>query len=79
MSDYAHSGRRSKAFVETNSIESRLLFVACWILFFIRAVVSRMIPGHLQTAVNKSGRRESVFSEAKTAASVCVTSSFIGL
>lgn len=78
MSDYAHNGRRSKAFMATNSVESRVMFVACWLLFLARAVISRMVPWRTQSIFKRSGRKESIFSEARTAASVCVTSSFIG-
>ncbi len=79
MSDYAHSGRRSRALIESKSIESRVLFVACWVLFLARAVISRLVPWRTQSVFKRSDRRESIFSEARTAASVCVTSSFIGL
>ncbi len=79
MSDYAHSGRRSKVLIEAGSLESRLMFAVCWVLFLVRAVVGRMMPWRHPAGIVQSGRRESIFSEASTAASVCVSSSFIGL
>ena len=33
MSDYVHTGRRSKGFVENGTIELRLMFGACYVLF----------------------------------------------
>ena len=76
MSDYVHSHHRSKGFGEGGSVESRVIFVALWIVFFARAVVSRMLPWRAQ---KKSADGESVFSEARTAAAVCLASSFVGL
>lgn len=75
MSDYVHSGRRS---AKGKSIESHIMFAVCWVLFLARAIVGRIVPSRSQAVVGTSGRRESIFSEARTAASVSVTSSFIG-
>ena len=37
MSDYVHDGSRSKISVESRTIESRLMFGACYVLFLFRA------------------------------------------
>lgn len=79
MSDYVHNGRRSRVLVESKTIESRVMFGACFVLFLVRAVVARMTPWRKQAMFKRSGHRESIFSEASTAASVCVSSSFMGL
>ncbi len=77
MTDYAHGSPRSTAFIERHSIESRVMFVACWILFLARAVILRTV--HWRSGVDRESHKESILSEASTAASVCVTSAFIGL
>jgi hypothetical protein len=74
MSEYVHTGRRSKVLPESAAIESRVMFGACYALFLVRAVATRAMPWR-----RKSGSHESVFSEAHNAASVLVTSSFMGL
>jgi hypothetical protein len=74
MSEYVHTGRRSKVLPESAAIESRVMFGACYALFLVRAVVTRAMPWR-----SKSGNHESVFSEAHKAAGVLVTSSFMGL
>ena len=74
MSDYAHSGLRSRT-PASAARESRVMFGACYALFLVRAVATRAMPWRRRN----SGAHESVFSEASTAASVLVTSSFMGL
>ena len=44
MSDYVHDGPRSKMSVENTTIESRLMFCVCYVLFLFRAVLSRLMP-----------------------------------
>lgn len=75
MSEYVHSGRRFSLLPEGADKECRVIYGACYALFLIRAVVTRVIPWR----ANKSSNRESVFSEASKAASVLATSSFMGL
>jgi hypothetical protein len=74
MSEYVHTGRRSKVLPESAAIESRVMFGACYALFLVRAVTTRAMPWR-----RKPGNHETVFSEAHNAASVLVTSSFMGL
>ena len=78
MSDYADTGRRSKGLVASWNIESRLMFGACYLLFLLRAVLTRLMPWR-RPRPRCSGRRESIFSEASSAARVLVASSFMGL
>ncbi len=82
MSDYVHTGRRAKIFTEHRSIESRLMFGAFYLLFLMRAIATRLVPWRRNVADTDAGhlrRRESVFSEASSAASVLIGSSFMGL
>ncbi len=79
MSDYVHSGRRSKSFAERKGIESRLMFGACYLLFLFRAAVTRLVPWRSQARFRELRVRESIFREASSAASVMVASSFMGL
>jgi len=82
MSDYVHTGRRAKIFTEHRTIESRLMFGAFYMLFLIRAIATRLVPWRRTAANTDVGhlrRRESVFSEASSAASVLIGSSFMGL
>ena len=74
MSDYVYTGRRSRVLNANAAIESKLIFGACYVLFLVRAIVSRALPWRKQ-----SGQHQSVFSEAHNAASVLVTSSFMGM
>ncbi|ABE40974.1 hypothetical protein [Rhodopseudomonas pseudopalustris] len=74
MSDYVHTGRRSRVLHDNAAVECRLMFGACYALFLIRAVVTRAMPWRKTTE-----QRESVFGEAHNAASVLVTSSFMGM
>jgi hypothetical protein len=79
MSDYVHTGRRSRQSAENRTVESRLMFGACYLLFLVRAVVSRLMPWRKGEAFGQSHIRESIFREASSAASVLVASSFMGL
>lgn len=74
MSDYVHTGRRSRVLPDSAAFECRLMFGACYALFLTRAIVARAMPWR-----KKSGSQELVFSEAHNAASVLVTSSFMGM
>ena len=79
MSDLVDTGRRSKGLVANWNVESRLMFGACYLLFLVRAVLARVVPWHRTVAFESSGRRESIFKEASSAARVLVASSFMGL
>jgi hypothetical protein len=74
MSDYVHTDRRSRLLQDHAAIECRLMFGACYVLFLIRAIVTRLMPWR-----PKAGQHQSVFGEAHNAASVMVTSSFMGM
>jgi hypothetical protein len=74
MSDCVQTGRRSRVIPDSAAFESRVMFGACYALFLIRAVVQRAMPWR-----KRSGRDESIFGEAHSAASVLVTSSFMGM
>lgn len=78
MSDVVHSDHRARAPV-SRTIESRAMFAACYLLFLVRAVVHRAMPWRRPHAFGGAVRRESIFREAASAASVLVTSSFMGL
>ena len=75
MSDYVHTGRRAKIFTEHRSIESRLMFGAFYLLFLMRAIATRLVPWRRNVADTDVGnlrRRESVFSEASSAAKTAI-------
>jgi hypothetical protein len=78
MSDYVHTGRRSKISSES-TIESRLMFAACYVLFLLRAVATRLMPWHRKPNFERPGSRQSIFAEARSEAGTIVTSSFMGL
>jgi hypothetical protein len=78
MSDYVHNDR-ARLPAPNRTIESRAMFFACYPLFLFRAVLYRVMPWRRPHAFGAVVRRESIFSEASTAASVLVTSSFMGL
>ena len=78
MSDFAHSDHRSKLSHPEWGIESRMMFAACYLLFLARAIVKRALPWR-RAPLFRSTARESIFSEASSAAGVLVTSSFMGL
>ena len=77
MSDYAHSGRRSKTLAEHRTIEYRLMFGACYLLSLASAIVGRLTPW--RKASGQPRVRQSIFREASSAAGVWVASSFMGL
>ena len=79
MSDYAHSDRRAKLMVQHWTLESRVMFAACYLLFLVRAVLHRVMPWRRSYAFGAAPRRESIFHEAHNAASVLVSSSFMGM
>jgi hypothetical protein len=79
MSDYVHTGRRSKLSVENGTVESRLMFAACYVLFLLRAIALRLLPWHKQEVPARSSHRKSIFAEARSEAGTIVTSSFMGL
>jgi len=79
MSDYVHTGRRTKIHGEGRTIESRLMFGACYVLFLFRAIVKRLMPWRKGAAFGTSRTSESIFKEASGAASMMVASSFMGL
>ena len=79
MSDYVHSGRRSKTSVESGAIESRLIFGACYVLFLFWAAATRLMPWRKQADFDGSSDRRSIFAEARSEAGTIVTSSFMGL
>jgi hypothetical protein len=79
MSDYVDTGRRAKGLVSSWNIESRLMFGACYLLFLLRAMLTRVMPWRRAAAFDPAGRPESIFKEASSAAHVLVASSFMGL
>ena len=78
MSDYAY-GDRPRTQGANKSVETRVMFGACYMAFMLRAVVARLIPWRKRAAFDQSRNRESIFTEARTAAGTIVTSSFMGL
>jgi hypothetical protein len=79
MSDFVHSDSRPRTVIPNWTIESRLMFAACYLLFLARAVLHRVMPWRRPNAFGGAGRRETIFREAASAAAVLVTSSFMGL
>ena len=77
MSDYVHSGRRSKNLTEHRTIEYRLMYGACYLLSLASAIVARLTPW--RKASGQARARQSIFREASSAAGVWVGSSFMGL
>ena len=55
------------------------MFGACYVLFLFSAVATRLMPWHKQADFGRSGRRKSIFAEARSEAGIVVTSSFMGL
>lgn len=78
MSDYA-CGDRPKTRGWEKSVETRVMFGACYMAVLLRAVVARLTPWRKRVGFDQSKNRESVFTEARTAAGTIVTSSFMGL
>lgn len=79
MSDYVHTGRRQRILGEGRTIESRLMFGACYVLFLLRAIARRLMPWRKGPAFAPSRASESIFREASGAASMMIASSFMGL
>jgi hypothetical protein len=79
MSDYTHTDLHEKNSAEQRTIESRLIFCACYPLFLSVAVIKRLMPWRKNAASPRSGARETIFREASTAASILVGSAFMGL
>ena len=79
MSDYAHSDyAHGRSPPPTHAVESRALFAAFYVLFLVRAVLTRLLPWQ-RPAPYRDGGPETVFGEARIAASVMVSSSFMGM
>ena len=55
------------------------MFGACYPVFLVRAIVTRLMPWRKGAAFGQSSVRESIFREASSAANVLVASSFMGL
>jgi len=79
MSDYVHTGRRSRILSEGSTIESQLIFAACYVLVLLRAVATRLLPWHRRVNFDRLNNRRSIFAEARSEAATIVTSSFMGL
>ena len=79
MSDYVHTGRRSRMIVEHRTIESRAMFAGFYALFLSRAVMTRLLPWRRHAAFGGTAQNETIFNEARNAAGVRVASSFMGL
>jgi hypothetical protein len=79
MSDYVHTGRRSKILAEHRTIEYRLMFGACYLLSLAGAIVGRLTPWRKAEGSDPARVRQSIFKEASSAAGVWVGSSFMGL
>lgn len=77
MSDYVHTGRRSKTLSGHRTIEYRLMFGACYLLSLAGAIVARLMPW--RRASGQARVRQSIFREASSAAGVWAASSFMGL
>jgi hypothetical protein len=78
MSDFVHSGHRPRIAADNTTIESRLVFGVCYVLFLFRAVARRLIRRE-QHLVRDNNNRQSIFGEAGSAARVVFVSSFMGL
>ena len=79
MSDYVHSDRRAKLIIQHWTLESRAMFAACYLLFLVRAVLHRVMPWRRPHGFEGRARNESILHEARNAASVLVSSSFMGM
>ena len=79
MSDYVHTGHRSKQSAENRTIESRLMFGVCYLLSLAGAIVTRLTPWRRTETAGQPRSRTSIFREASSTASVWVSSSFVGL
>ena len=76
MSDYAY-GDRPKTQGGDKSVETRVMFGACYLLSLASAIVGRLTPW--RKASGQPRVRQSIFREASSAAGVWVASSFMGL
>ncbi|WKA30438.1 hypothetical protein [Bradyrhizobium roseum] len=79
MSDYVHTGRRSRMLAEHRTIEYRLIFGACFLFSLGGAIFKRLTPRRKGTASGEARVGNSILKEASSAASVWVASSFMGL
>lgn len=79
MSDFVHTDHRPRVSADGSTIESKLVFGACYALFLFRAVARRLTPRREHDAVRDIDHRQSIFGEARSAARVVVVSSFMGL
>jgi hypothetical protein len=79
MSDFVHTGHRSRFLADSSTIERRFVFSACYALFLFRAAARRLVPRREQDVARGIGNRQSIFGEARSAARVVVVSSFMGL
>jgi hypothetical protein len=79
MSDYAHGDRRPRMLTEHRTIESRAMFAGFYALFLVRAVLARLMPWRKHISFGGAPQSDSIFKEARNAASVMVASSFMGL
>jgi len=77
MSDFVHTGHSPRVSADGTTIDSKLVFGACYALFLFRAVASRLLLRREHDAV--FDRSQSIFAEARSAARVVVVSSFMGL
>ena len=69
MSDYVHTADRPKTHGENRTIESRLMFGACYVLFLLRAVVARLMPWRKASGIRISpGIASRSSAEASSAA-----------
>lgn len=79
MSDFVHTGHRPGVSADGSTIESKLVFGACYVLFVFRAIAWRMMPRREHDVARDISSRQSIFGEARSAARVVVVSSFMGL
>lgn len=79
MSDFVQTGQRPKIVSEHRTIEPRLMFGTCYLLFLASAIFTRLMPWRKGAAFGQGRIRKSIFKEASIAASVLVASSFMGL
>ncbi|HLG81961.1 MAG TPA: hypothetical protein VKY22_13160 [Bradyrhizobium sp.] len=79
MSEFVHTGHRPRVSADGTTIESKLVFGACYALFLFRAVATRLMPRREHDAVRDIDHGQSIFAEARRAARVVVVSSFMGL
>ncbi len=78
MSDYVHSGSRSRP-LESSTLELRLMFALFYLICLARAAALRLMPWRRRASFGALHLRESIFTEARHGAGTIVTSSFMGL